>query len=205
MIVASQVSARLTVRMGPRPVLAGGLALVGASMALLSLADAGSGYGLIAASLTGMGFGMGLAMTPATESLMSSLPREQAGVGSAMNDTVRQVGGALGVAILGSLLSSGYRGDMDAAVSALPADAGHTASEGVGGAMAVAHQIGGPAGDSLAATAQHAFTNAMGTTALIAAAAALIGSLFAARLLPGKDRDEAARPVTAEAAEPVAA
>jgi DHA2 family multidrug resistance protein-like MFS transporter len=152
-----------------------------------------------------MGFGMGLAMTPATEALMSSLPKEHAGVGSAMNDTMRQVGGALGVAILGSLLSSGYRGDMDAAVSALPADAGNTASEGVGGAMAVADKIGGPAGDSLAASAQHAFTGAMSTTVLIAAAAALIGSVLAAMWLPSKEREDVADPVPAEVAEPVAA
>jgi EmrB/QacA subfamily drug resistance transporter len=209
MVVASQVSARLTVRVGPRPIVAGGLALVAAGLALLSLAQADSGYGLIAAALAALGFGMGMAMTPATESLMSALPKENAGVGSAMNDAVRQVGGALGVAVLGSLLSSGYRGDMDAAVSGLPAGAGDAASEGVGGAMAVADKIGGPAGDTLAATAEQAFTNAMNTTVLIAAAAALIGSLLAAALLPSKKRavvDETpVEPMVAEIAELVAA
>src|SRR3954447_3424677 len=138
MVVSSQVSARLTVRVGPRPIVAGGLALVAGGLLLLSLARVDSGYGLIAAALAAMGFGMGMAMTPATESLMSALPKEHAGVGSAMNDAVRQVGGALGIAVLGSLLSSGYRGDMDAAVGGLPADAGNAASEGVGGAVAVA-------------------------------------------------------------------
>jgi EmrB/QacA subfamily drug resistance transporter len=208
MVVSSQVSARLTVRMGPRPIVAGGLALVAGGMTLLSLADVGSGYGLIAAALTAMGFGMGLAMTPATESLMSALPKEHAGVGSAMNDAVRQVGGALGVAVLGSLLSSGYRGDMDSAVSGLPAGAGDAAKEGVGGAMVVADKVGGQAGDTIATAAQHAFTNAMSTTALIAAGAALVGSLLAAVLLPSRGyQPEAAavEPIAAELPEPVAA
>src|SRR5215207_4050264 len=194
MVVASQVSARLSVRVGNRPVVTGGLALVGGGLALLSLAEADSGYGLIAAALLALGSGMGLAMTPATESLMSALPKEHAGVGSAMNDAVRQVGGALGVAVLGSLLSSGYRGDMETAVSGLPADAGEAASEGVGGAVAVADNVGGQTGDSLAATAEQAFTSAMSTTVLIAAGAALIGSLIAAVLMPSKKAAAAPEP-----------
>jgi EmrB/QacA subfamily drug resistance transporter len=209
MVVASQVSAKLIVRIGARSIVTGGLALVAGGLALLSLADADSSYALIAAALLALGSGMGLAMTPATESLMSALPKEHAGVGSAMNDAVRQVGGALGVAVLGSLLSSGYRGDMEGAVSGLPADAGEAASEGVGGAVAVADKVGGQAGESLAATAEQAFTSAMSTTVLIAAAAALIGSLIAAVVMPGKkpapvpepDRE----PAAAEIAEPVAA
>jgi EmrB/QacA subfamily drug resistance transporter len=205
MIISSQVSARLTLRVGPRPIVAGGLALVGGGMALLSLADAGSGYGLIAAALSAMGFGMGLAMTPATESLMSALPKEHAGVGSAMNDTLRQVGGALGVAVLGSLLSSGYRGDMEATVSSLPADAGHAAGEGVGGAMLVADKVGGQAGDKLAATAEHAFTSAMSSTVLIAAAAALAGSVLAWTLLPRRSETAPAEAVAEEAMEPAVA
>lgn len=207
MVVASQVSARLTVKVGPRPIVAGGLALVGGGLALLSLAEADSGYGLIAAALTALGFGMGMAMTPATESLMSALPKEHASVGSAMNDAVRMVGGALGVAVLGSLLSTGYRGDMETAVSGLPADAGEAASEGVGGAVAVADKVGGQGGDSLVLAANEAFTSAMSTAVLVAAAAALIGSLLAAVLLPSKsdEPEAAAAPTAAEVAEPVAA
>jgi hypothetical protein len=185
------------------------MSLVTAAMLLLSMTSVDSGYGRVALVLSILGLGMGMTMAPATEAVMSSLPKAKAGVGSAMNDAVRQVGGALGVAVLGSLLSSGYRGDMDAAVSGLPADAGHTASEGVGGAVAVADRIGGNAGDSLAATAHEAFTSAMSTTVLVAAAAALIGSLIAALLLPSKERpaqvDADAAPVAAPVAEPVAA
>ena len=209
LIVAAQVSARLTVRVGPRPIVAGGLALVAAGLALLSPAEVGLGLRPDRRRAAALGFGMGMAMTPATEALMSSLPKEQAGVGSAMNDTVRQVGGALGVAVLGSLLTSGYRGDMETAVSGLPAEAGDAASEAVGGAVAVADQVGGQAGDSLAVTAHDAFTSAMSTTVLVAAGAALVGSLLAAVLMPRKKQHVA--PETAavaagdEVAEPVAA
>jgi fucose permease len=165
---------------------------VAAALTMLSTADAGSRYGLIAVVLLVLGSGMGMAMTPATEALMSSLPKEQAGVGSAMNDTVRQVGGALGVAVLGSLLTSQYRGDMDSAVSGLPADASHAAGDSVGGAIGVADKIGGSHGDALTQAAQNAFAGAMNTTVLVAAGVALVGALVAAIVLPSKERSEAA-------------
>jgi EmrB/QacA subfamily drug resistance transporter len=206
LIMAAPIAAKLTVRYGPRMIVATGLALVATGLALLSTAQVDSGYGLIAAVLLIMGAGMGTAMTPATEALMTSLPKEQAGVGSAMNDTVRQVGGALGVAVLGSLLTSGYRGDMDAAVNGLPADASHAASDSVGQAVGVADRIGGQAGDALTGAAQHAFVNAMGTTVLVASAAALLGAVVAAVVLPRKQQAPQDAPVHAiEAAEPVPA
>ena len=86
---------------------------------------------------------MGMAMAPATDSVMGSLPLEKASVGSAVNDTTRTTGGALGVAVLGSLLASQYRGDMDDAVSGLPHDAAaDLASDTLGGGLAVAHRLG---------------------------------------------------------------
>ena len=83
-----------------------------------------------------------MAMAPATESIMGSLPLAKASVGSAVNDATRTIGGALGVAVLGSLLSSGYRADMDAASrpARVPADAAH---DSLGGAIAVAADGGG--------------------------------------------------------------
>jgi EmrB/QacA subfamily drug resistance transporter len=195
LVTAAPTAAKLTVRFGPRMIVAGGLALVGVALALLSTAEVGSGYELVAAALLMLGVGMGLAMTPATEALMTSLPREQAGVGSAMNDTVRQVGGALGVAVLGSLLASGYRSDMDSAVHGLPAGAAHAASDSVGGAVGVADGIGGQAGDALAGAAQHAFVNAMSTAVLVASGVALLGSLVAAVALPRREREREPDPV----------
>ena len=177
LILAAPVAAKLTVRVGPRPIVTAGLALVAAGLALLSTAEVGTGYGLIAAVLVLMGIGMGLAMTPATEALMSALPKEEAGVGSAMNDTVRQIGGALGVAVLGSLLTSGYRGDMDGAPEA--------AQDSVGAAVGIAESTGN---DALAAAAQSAFVESMSSTVLVAAAVALLGSAVAWFVMPRKQR-----------------
>jgi EmrB/QacA subfamily drug resistance transporter len=197
LILAAPIAAKLTVRIGARPIVMTGLTFVASALVLLSTAEVGSGYGLIAAVLVLMGFGMGLAMTPATEALMSSLPKEQAGVGSAMNDTVRQVGGALGVAVLGSLLTSGYRGGMDGAPEA--------AQDSVGAAVGIAEQAGN---DGLAVAAQSAFVDAMSTTVLVAAGVALLGALVAAVVMPRKQRETVAEPVSfadEAIAEPVAA
>ena len=79
---------------------------------MLSFAEADSGYGPVALTLVLVGAGMGLAMAPATDSIMGSLPPERAGVGSAVNDTTREIGGALGVAILGSITSATYAASM---------------------------------------------------------------------------------------------
>ncbi len=78
----------------------------------------------VAGALTTMGVGMGLAMAPATEAIMGSLPKAKAGIGSAMNDVVREVGGTLGVAVLGSIVSTSYASGMDGATAGLPARGG---------------------------------------------------------------------------------
>ena len=121
----------------------------GGAAFLLSGLEPGTGYGSIAAAVVLLGLGMGTVMAPATESIMSSLPLDHAGVGSAMNDTVRLVGGTLGVAILGSLLSAGYRGDMEPALAGLPDPARGPAGESINGAAAVADRMGGHAGAAL--------------------------------------------------------
>ncbi|MBA3263543.1 MAG: hypothetical protein H0T69_13950 [Thermoleophilaceae bacterium] len=150
---------------------------------------ADTGYGVIGGSLVLLGLGMGTTMAPATESIMSALPLAHAGVGSAMNDTVRMVGGTLGVAILGSLLSSRYGADMEGAVAGLP-DPARTAAEGsIGGASAVAERIGGQAGATLNGVAETAYTSAMGTTLIVAAGVALAGAVVALAVLPGRERE----------------
>ena len=141
----------------------------------------------MALALGMLGTGMSLAMSPATESIMGSLPKAKAGIGSAMNDVVREVGGTLGVAVLGSVLASGYGGSMDGeAVAGLPADAAEAASDSVGGAHEVAAQMGGEAAGRLIHLADQAFVDAMTTTALLAAGVALVGALIAAAFLPSR-------------------
>ncbi len=128
---------------------------------------------------------------------MGSLPRERAGIGSAMNDVVREVGGTLGIAVLGSALASAYASTMDGAATGLSGDAAAAASDSVGGAHAVAAHVGGSTGADLVATANQAFVDAMSTTAGIAAAVAVAGALIAAVFLPARARTEHARPAAA--------
>jgi hypothetical protein len=148
---------------------------------------------------------MGATMAPATESIMSSVPLGRAGVGSAMNDTVRMVGGTLGVAVLGSLLSSSYGANMEPAVKSLPQPAADAASDSVGHASVVGDQIGGSAGQALSNAAETAFTTAMGSTLTVAAITALAGAALALIVLPARTRERAEKSEFAMQAEPARA
>jgi Na+/melibiose symporter-like transporter len=187
LILAGPGSAKAAERLGAKVVVAVGLLVVGIGISLLGFADAGSGYGLVAASLGVLGIGMGMAMAPATDAIMGSLPLEKASVGSAVNDATRITGGALGVAILGSVLSSGYRGGMEDAVAGMPAPAAEAAKESLAGGLGAAAQAGGEPGRQLLLAAQDAFVSGMHTAALVAGAIAIVGSLVALRWLPAHE------------------
>jgi EmrB/QacA subfamily drug resistance transporter len=185
MIVAAPLSARLTERFGTKRVVAAGLVVVATAMSILALIDVESGYPHVALALVFLGAGMGTAMAPATDSIMGSLPLAKSGVGSAMNDTTRQVGGALGVAILGSILASNYSSAMTPAVAALPPQAGEIASDSIGGAVAVASQIG-EAGAALFQVASEAFIDGMTSAVWVAAGVALVGAVVTWLYLPAR-------------------
>jgi hypothetical protein len=159
--------------------------VVAGALVMLTGCDTGTGDAQLCLVLALMGAGMGLAMSPATEAIMGSLPPERAGIGSAMNDVVREVAGTLGIAVLGSLLTSAYGANMDGAVAGLPADAAMAASDSVGAAHEVAAQVGST---DLVAAANQAFVDAMSTTASIAAGIAIVGALIAAMFLPARAR-----------------
>jgi MFS transporter, DHA2 family, multidrug resistance protein len=131
---------------------------------------------LLALVTFGLALSMGAAMAPATDSVMSAVPEAKAGVGSAMSDVTRQVGGALGVAVIGSIIGSAYAGDMAGAPGA--------ASESVGAAHAIAQQVGGETGQELAGAAGRAFTEALGVGLTAAAAVALAGAVLVLLRLP---------------------
>jgi hypothetical protein len=181
-------------------VVTGGLVLVSLALALLTQAVVGSGYGIVAATLILLGLGMGSAMAPATDSVMGALPRAKASVGSAMNDTTRMVGSALGVAVLGSILSSGYRHDIDAAAAHLPGPAADVARDSLGGALQVAGTDG-----ALVDAARHAFVSGMHTAALVAAGVALAGAVLAAVFLPAREARHEDETSVAPVAEPLPA
>ena len=191
LVLAGPASAKLAERLGTKVVVAAGLLTVGTGLSLLGFADVDSGYGLVAASLTVLGMGMGMAMAPATDAIMGSLPLEKASVGSAVNDATRITGGALGVAILGSVLASGYRGGMEDAVAGMPAPAAEAAQESLAGGLAVASQDGGETGQRVLTAAQDAFLSGMHTAAIVAAIVALAGSVIALVLLPAREAEDA--------------
>ena len=185
LVFAGPSSTKLTEKLGLRVVVPLGLVFVAGGMYLISLADATSAYGLIAAALVLLGYGIGTAMAPATDAIMGVLPEAKMSVGSAINDTTRVAGGALGVAVLGSLLASGYRGDMDSI-----AGAPEMARDSLAGALAT----GNP---QLIAAGQEAFVNGMQTATLVAVGVALAGALIAAVFLPGEQRARAGEVVAA--------
>ncbi|MEU4512691.1 MFS transporter [Nonomuraea wenchangensis] len=133
------------------------------------------------------GAAMANIMPPATTAIMEALPREKAGVGSAMSNTVRQVAGALGVAVLGSVLSSTYRGQMEPVLAGLPAGVQHAAGESIMATMGVAEALG-ERGQALIKPAFAAFIDGMHVTALVSAAIALLGVVVVARWMPGKPK-----------------
>ncbi|HKH25925.1 MAG TPA: MFS transporter, partial [Acidimicrobiia bacterium] len=156
MMIVAPLSARIVERIGTKVVVSSGLFLAGLGVLSFTQFEVSTGYENIFWRLMLMAVGMGLTMAPATESIMGSLPLAKAGVGSAVNDTTRQVGGALGVAIIGSVLASTYGSKVGDAVAGqqLPAGVASDAKNSLGFALQTASQIGGPAGNSLANTAR---------------------------------------------------
>ncbi|MGA7271596.1 MAG: DHA2 family efflux MFS transporter permease subunit [Acidimicrobiia bacterium] len=200
MVVAAPLSARFTEMFGTKRVVATGLVIVAGAMSIMALISIDSGYTHLAIAIALLGVGMGTAMAPATDSIMGSLPLAKAGVGSAMNDTTRQLGGALGVAILGSVLASSYSASMAPLVGSLPAQAAAAASDSIGGAVAVAGQMGAN-GAGLLSAAFSAFIQGMDVAIWLAAGVALAGAILTWIFLPARPRqEESARPL-AEAGE----
>jgi EmrB/QacA subfamily drug resistance transporter len=178
--------ARLVVsRFGARAVCATGLVLTAVAFAGFLLLGQDTPIWVLEVLFFLMGTGMAHVMPPATVMITSSLPREKAGSGSAVNNTFRQVGGAMGVAVLGSLLSTTYRNRIDSHLGALPATVRHAAGESVQATLTVAGKLG-PAGRALVQSADGAFIHAMHITAIGSAAVALAGALVVLVFLPGK-------------------
>jgi DHA2 family multidrug resistance protein-like MFS transporter len=177
LVAVSPRSAVLSEKIGASTVMAGGFAFVTAGFVVMSTVDTSSPYLVIAISLMLLGIGMGVTVAPATGSIMSAVPLNKAGVGSAVNDTTREVGGALGIAVLGSIANSVYRSEIDSSVlAALPTEAADAAGESIGAAMQIAQQLPDDAGVALQAAAGDAFTVAFGNSLLAAGiVAAIVG------------------------------
>jgi hypothetical protein len=173
---------------------AAGFLLVALSFAGVQLLDQTAPLWLVLADLAVQGCGMGLVLAPATEAIMAVVPREKAGAGAAVNNSVRQVGGALGVAILGSVMASAYAARLGDTVEGLPAGAREEARESIVATLGAVHEAQG--GDvevarSAAAVvepARDAFVGAMHLTALGTVGAALVATVVVLLWLPGRTR-----------------
>ncbi|MET8375476.1 MFS transporter [Streptomyces microflavus] len=196
--------ARLVVdRFGARAVCTVGMLLVAAGLASFALFGAGTPVWVMCLVFFVQGTGMAHIMPPVTVAVMQALPREKAGSGSAINNTFRQVGGALGIAVLGSVLSTVYRGDIEGHLSAVPAGVRDVAGESIEATLGVAEKLGPVAGKPLVAAANEAFIGAMHVTALGSAAVALIGAVVVGLYLPGRTPATPAEPAARPAEEPV--
>lgn len=181
MVVAPN-SARLAERIGTRNSMAIGLTVVATGLGLYTLAGTDASYAVVLFPVVVMAVGMGLTIPPATSAIMSSLPLAKAGVGSAVNDTTRELGGALGVAVLGSIVASAYAGNLaDAVPPQMPAQALDVAQSSLGAALEVARQAGIP---ELAAVARNAFVEAMHIANVAAAVVSLAAAAVVLRYMP---------------------
>lgn len=186
LIIFSTRAAGLVERLGARTVVTTGMVLTAAGVFILSFLSASSGYGHVLVGMIVMGAGMGLTMTPMTELIMSSVPRDKAGVGSAMNDTTREVGTTLGVAVLGSILSSGYTSNLHSAVADLPGPARQAAEGSLAGALGVAREVGGSQGAAIVNAAKSAWADGLQLSMLIGTGIVLLAAVISALYLPGK-------------------
>ncbi len=191
LMVAAPTSALLVARFGTKRVVSFGLLLVAIALFVFSRATDSSGYGLVALVLVIVGAGMGLAMAPATDSIMGSLPADKAGVGSAMNDTTREIGGALGVAILGSIANAVYSSRIESApgfdqLAAASPQAAHALTDSVGAASVVAEQAPAELATQIVAAANDAFIHGMDRALVVGAAVAVIGAVVAYVFLPAR-------------------
>jgi hypothetical protein len=180
MLPLSTVAASLAERYGQRIVGAVGLLIAAAGFAVLALLQASSGYGQFVVGLVVMVAGASLAMTPATNAILGSLPRAKQGVASAVNDTARELGSAFGIAILGSAFNSGYRGRIAGSLQGLPDSVASVARSAPAGAFAVAQQQTGAARQSLTFAARDAFMTGSRAAMFIGAALLLVGAAYVA-------------------------
>jgi EmrB/QacA subfamily drug resistance transporter len=187
--LASILGPRLVEWVGTTAVVAGGLTVFAAGLAWASTADAATPYSQIALQMLLLGGGLGLTVSPATEAIMGSLSVDKAGVGSAVNDTTRELGGTLGVAIAGSVFASVYAGRLGAAaLTGLPADA-------MKHSMAFAHTVIGrlpvQQAGQVRAVVDRAFLDGMQVSSLVCAGIALGSAIVVAWLLPARARQAA--------------
>jgi EmrB/QacA subfamily drug resistance transporter len=187
MIVFAPLSSKLVMHLGTKRVATAGMLLFSLGLAIAATVSTSTGYGRLGVALLFMGAGMGLAGAPATESIMGSLPPQRANIGSAVNDTTRELGGALGVAIVGSIMSSLYAAQLSNGLpDDVPAPVAAAARESLGAAV----QVSGSLGPDIADAAREAFVHAMSRASIVVALVAALGAFIAWRYLPAREVEQ---------------
>ena len=190
LVAVAPRSAAVAEKIGTGRVIGIGFLFVAAGFAVFTFVAPKSPYLLIMLALVLLGSGMSLTAAPATGSIMSAVPQAKAGVGSAVNDTTREVGGALGIAVLGSISSAVYRSSIDFGGLGLPPGVRQAAHESVGAATVIASRL--PGGGALAARAGEAYTNAFNVAATIAALVMVVASVVVFRVFSPRAEEAAA-------------
>src|SRR5580693_2530707 len=191
----SPIAMLLMRRFGTKLVVAAGLAMMSAGFAVAATTATDSPYwGKVIIAMALMAAGLGLTTGPATDAIMGAVPRGKAGAGSAVNDTTREVGGTLGVAIVGSVLNSGYGSHVLSGLTALgaPAAVGHLAGQSVVAGMNVAARFPAPVRDAAADAVRSAFMTGLHRGSLVAAGTTLVAALVALAFVPARAAAESA-------------
>ena len=183
-VVGSLLAPALVGRARPAFVIAGGLALAAVGFGGLTQIDGTSGLEVLVAATVVMSFGVAAVVTLGTDLIVATAPPERAGAASAISETGAELGGALGIAILGSVGTAVYRGMMAEAVpNGIPSDATEAARGTLGGAVAVGERLPDQLGAELPGAGRAAFAQGFELTAAISAAVLLATAIMAAALL----------------------
>ena len=189
-IPLSRLAPAIAATAGTRVTGATGLGLMAAGFVVVATLDAGSSYWHFLAALLPFGAGMALSGAPATTAIVASLPREKQGVASAVNDVSRELGGALGIAVLGSVLNDAYRSGVTESTAGLPPEAAEHATSSLPGAMQLAETLG-TQGAGLVTAAQSAFMDGLTLSMIVGAAVLALGATFVALRAPGRAESKA--------------
>lgn len=185
-LIFAPQSARLVEKYGAKVVGTVAMTVIAAALAAYTQVGVDTPIWILLTLAFVQGAAMANIMPPATTAIMNALPREKAGVGSSMSNVSRQVGGTLGIAILGAALSASYRNDMEGSAAAIPEQFRHVVTESISGAAGVAEHLGGAQGAGLMKVAGEAFVGGMHWAALGSAIVALVGAFVVALWMPGR-------------------